>query len=181
MFPARLLSPLLAVMVLAACASDRSLGDSFGDTSADLTLRRLLLMDRTHNTNDVDITVFEGRLMLSGTVGSAEARRSVAATAERIVAIDEVLNELVVGPKTSWRQGTRDAIIDERLGAALLTDNGVISKNFQIAVSGGVVHLLGVAQTPEELERVVGHAKTIKGVQGVVSHVLFLRDPRRQL
>lgn len=171
-----------AVLIsLPGCLTNRTVGAGIDDSSADLALKRKLLFQRDgYNYSDVDITVFEGRLMLTGTVENAAARESLAQKAEEIPAVREVLNEVIVGEHTTRRQGLSDAIIDERLGAALRADAGIYRSNFQIAVSRGVVYLLGVAQGPEEMSRVEGHAKAINGVSNVVSHVVFVGDPRRK-
>lgn len=180
---ARLMTVLAALtlgLTLPGCTTNRSFGSGLDDQSADLTLKRKLLTDRMYNYSDVDITVFEGRLLLTGTVKSTEARNSLAAKAQSIPTVSEVLNEVTIGKKTGFRRGTQDAVIDERLGAAIFADNGIVSANYQIAVSGGTIYLLGVAQGPEELARVTSHAQTIPNVNNIVSHVVFVKDPRRK-
>lgn len=171
---------LCAALFAAACASDRSFTDGLDDTGIDLALKRDLLGDDTIDTKDVDITVFEGRVLLSGTVRSVEARRALSQKAAAIGGVDDVLNELIVGGRTGMGQGAKDAYIDDRLGAALLADKNVFKANYRIAVSQGVVYLLGVAQGPEELTRVTAHAQDVAGVREVVTHILFVGDPRRR-
>ncbi len=170
----------LFAVPLGGCTTNRTFGAGLNDSAADLTLKRYLLADTNYDYSDIDITVFEGRLMLTGSVRSDAARRALAAKAQLVPTVTEVLNEVIVGPRTGIGQGTSDALIDERLGAALLTDNGIFRSNYQIAVSKGVVYLLGVAQGAQELERVTSHAQTVPGVKRVVSHVIFVGDPRRQ-
>ncbi|MEM6648735.1 MAG: BON domain-containing protein [Pseudomonadota bacterium] len=170
---------LSMALLATACITNRSVGGSFDDTGADLTLKRILLTDTSHDYSDIDITIFEGRMMLTGTVKTMEARQALANQAARITTVSEVLNEVIIAPRTTMTQGANDVIIDEKLGAALRADNGVFRGNFQIAVSQGNVYLLGVAQNATELDRVTSHAQTIKGVKNVVSHVVFVGDPRR--
>ena len=55
-----------------------------------------------------------------------------------------------------------------------MLDQTVQSSNYSIDVVGGVVYLLGVARDQGELERVIGHAKALAHVQGVISHVRVL-------
>jgi osmotically-inducible protein OsmY len=164
---------------LSACVTNRSFGDTVDDSAVDLSLKRELFADTAYDYSDVDIAVFEGRLLLTGTVRSIDARRELGFKAASLGRAEEILNEVVVGGRTSIGQGTRDALIDQRLTAALVADNGVFSNNYQVIVSNGTVYLLGIAQGPEELARVTGHARTVDGVRDVVSHVVFVRDPRR--
>lgn len=169
-----------ALVLLAACVQNRTLGEGLDDVGADLNLKRQLLFDKDIKTADVDLTVFEGRLLLAGTVPSEEDYRGLLERARGIASVREVVDEVRIGAKTTRGQGAKDALIDQRLGAALLADNGVYRNNYQVVVSQGTVYLLGVAQGPNELQRVTGHAASIDGVEGVVSHVVFVGDPRRQ-
>ena len=177
------LRPVLAaasLALLAACAQNRTLGEGIDDVGADLNLKRQLLFDRDITTADVDLAVFEGRLLLTGTVPTEADHQGLLDRARSITSVREVIDEVSVGAKTPRGQGLKDALIDERLGAAMLADAGVYRANYQVAVSQGVVYLLGVAQGPNELRRVTDHASTIDGVQEVVSHVVFVGDPRRR-
>ncbi|MFN3401475.1 MAG: BON domain-containing protein [Ferrovibrio sp.] len=44
----------------------------------------------------------------------------------------------------------------------------------------GTVYLIGLAQNDAEIVKVTDHARTIKGVRKVVSHVWLKTDPRRR-
>lgn len=167
------------VLLLAGCVSNRSFGTGLDDQTADIALKTTLFTNADFDTSDVDITVFEGRLMLTGSVRTEPQLRELERRAFASPTVRDVLNEVKVARKTTIRQGAADAIIDEKLGAALLADNGVLRGNYQIAVSDGAVYLLGVAQGPQELARVTGHAQAIRGVKSIVSHVIFVGDPRR--
>ncbi|MEE4207922.1 MAG: BON domain-containing protein, partial [Parvularcula sp.] len=167
------------LLAVAGCSQNRSLGDRIDDSAAGLTLKGELLFTRGVDTSDVDMTVFEGRLLLAGTVRSEGDKILVEDKAASIAEVEEVINELQVLPKTTVSQGTKDALIDQRLSAALLADTGIAAGNYRILVSQGTVYLLGVAAGPNELRRAVGQAQAIDGVNEVVSHVIYLRDPRR--
>lgn len=171
---------VLGLVLASACVSNRSFREGLDDQNVDWTLKRTLLSDTNYDTGDVDITVFEGRLLLTGTVRSTEARADIAAKAANIASVREVINELIIGPRTSIGRGAADALADQQLRAALVADNGVYGTNFQTSISGGVAYIIGVAQGPEELARVIGHAQTISRIESIVSHVLFVGDPRRQ-
>lgn len=178
--PASLLAAAAFSLSATACVQNRTIGGGVDDTTSDVSLKTKFLQDGKYDYSDVDITVFEGRIMLTGSMQTLEGKQHVAVLAGKATNVQEVLDEIEVGMRTPFQQGTTDALIDEKLGFALLADNGIIRGNYQIAVSHGVVYLLGVAQGPEELKRVTEHARTIKGVRKVVSHVIYVGDPRRQ-
>ena len=54
---ASLLAALAALSLTAGCVQNRSLGDSFGDATTDLNLKRQLLTDRTIKTGDIDAAI----------------------------------------------------------------------------------------------------------------------------
>ena len=74
-----------------------------------------------------------------------------------------------------------DAWISNRLRLALLTDSQVSSVNYNVETVDKVVHLTGLARSRDELCKVIDHAATTPGVVRVVSHVLTIDDPRRQV
>ena len=170
---------LSALVFTSACVQNRTLGDRLDDGAAGLNLKSQLLFDRSLPTRDIDMTIFEGRLMLTGTVETEDDALQIEDKAKTIAQVREVINELQVLPRTTIAQGAKDAVIDNRLEAALIADTGVTAGNYRILVSQGTVYLLGVAQGPNELRRVTGQAQAIDGVKEVVSHVIYLRDPRR--
>lgn len=170
---------VLSVLILSGCVTDRSITNSFSDTGIDVAIKNALLRDKNYDTSDIDITVFEGRVMLTGTVRNADARNDLSIKAQSVRGVEDVINEVIVGPKTGLRQGTRDALIDSKLANALRADNGIYRHNYQFSVSDGVIYVLGVSQGPNELARVISHAQVINGVENVVPHVVFVKDPRR--
>jgi osmotically-inducible protein OsmY len=163
-----------------ACVQNRTFGSGVDDIQSDASLKARLFKDERFDYGDVDITVYEGRVLLTGTMRTDEGKYHVGKAAERSANVVEVLNEIVVSDRTPFQQGARDALIDQRLSFALRADNGVYKGNYQIAVSNGTVYLLGLAQGPNELRRVTEHARNIKGVKSVVSHVIYVGDPRRE-
>ena len=175
----------VAIIVLAAaptlqgCASSKTLGDGIDDFNAAQTVRRSLITDRSRDYSDIDITMFEGRLLLTGTMRSEDGRQQLVANAWKAQNVKQVIDEIFVGDKTSIAQGIEDGRIDAAIGTKLLTDRGVTSNDYEIAVSGGVVYMIGVARDELALTRALNHARSTAGVKKVVSHVIYKDDPSR--
>lgn len=170
--PARLLLAL-AVLTLGACASSRSLDESFSDMSANAELKGVLLSDRTHDYSDVDLTLYEGRLMLTGTMRSEEGHRKLLENAWKADGVDEVIDEILIAEKTSFGQGFEDARIDKTLRARLIADGDVTSGDYKMSVSRAVVYLIGAARSQKELDEAIALARSVAGVEKVVSHVVI--------
>lgn len=172
--PARILV-LVAAIALSACASSRSLDKSFSDISGNAELKAVLFTDRSHDYSDVDLTLYEGRLMLTGTMRSEEGRRKLIANAWKADNVKEVIDEIIIAEKTSFGQGFEDSRIDQTLRARLIADRDVSSGDYKMSVSRAVVYLLGTARNQKELDEALQQARSVGGVEKVVSHVA-IRD-----
>ncbi len=170
-----MLKATAAVLLLAlasACASSRNLDESVTDIGADGELKAVLFADRKHDYGDIDITIFEGRLLLTGTMRSEEGRQRLIENAWKAGGVDQVIDEIVVGGKTSFGQGLEDARIETALRSKLIVEGGVKSGDYKIAVSDSVVYLLGATFAERSLGEALELARSTGGVSRVVSHVL---------
>lgn len=163
---------LAAPAFLSGCASSRNLDESVTDIGADAQLKAVLFADRSHDYGDVDITIFEGRLLLTGTMKSEDGRRKLIDNAWKAEGVDQVIDEIFVGDGTSFGQGFEDGRIDAALRARLIADGDVKAGDYKASVSKGVVYLLGVTRSEAQLNEALEIARSISGVEKVVSHVL---------
>ena len=95
--------------------------------------------------------------------------------------VTTVTDELTVAEDSGAVAYAEDAWISNRIRLDLLTDTGISSVNFNVETVDKVVHLTGIARSQKELGLVIDHAARIPGVARVVSHVLTIDDPRRQV
>lgn len=167
---------LAAAGALAGCASSGTLSGAVSDISSDAQLKAVLFADRNHDYGDVDLTIYEGSLLLTGTMRSEEGRNAVVANAWKADGVKAVIDEIIVGDKTTIGQGIEDARIEATLRARMIGDDAVKSGDFKIAVSKGVVYLVGAARNEAQAARATALAAAISDVERVVSHV-SLRAP----
>ncbi len=165
---------LVALIVLAGCASERTLGGTFRGIGSGATLKSKLFTDRQHDYGDIDLTLSDGRLLLTGTMRSEEGRAVLVERARVVKGVKEVIDEVIVGEKTTRGQGWNDSEIDRTLKTRWLTARGVDSRNYKVSVSQGVVYLIGRARDDQELQNAVAIARGVKGVSRVVSYVNVL-------
>lgn len=156
---------------LAGCASSRSLSGAVSDISSDAQLKAVLFADRTHDYGDIDLAIYEGTLLLTGTMRSEDGRSAAVANAWKADGVKAVIDEIIVGDKTSIGQGLQDSRIETALRARLIGDDVVKSGDFKIAVSNGVVYLIGAASSDAQIARATAIAADVANVERVVSHV----------
>ncbi len=162
--------------MLSACASSRSLDESLSDLSGNAQLKTVLFSDREYDYSNIDTTLLEGRLMLTGSMWSEEGRARLIANAWKAEGVDQVIDEVLIADKTSFGQGFEDARIDKALRASLIADGDVTSGRYKFSVSEAVVYILGVARTQQEMDKVLKTAQSINGVEKVISHIT-IRPP----
>lgn len=167
----------LLLFAAAACGSSRTLESSVSDISANTQLKSVLFTDRSHDYSDVDLTFYDGRLMLTGTMRTEAGRKKLVENAFKASGVAQVIDEIIIADKTSVGQGFQDARIDQTLRARLVTSDNVTNRNYKMSVSRGVVYLLGVARDEAELEKTLEVARSVSGVDAVISHVVYRTYP----
>ena len=159
---------------------ERSLGAAIDDTTIQLDVGHRLFQKSEKLFLKVNIEVVEGRVLLTGELQNPEDRIEAARIAWQADGVAEVLNEIQVRDSSTIKDYAKDSWISTRLRWLLLTDRDVHHINYTLETVNGVVYLMGIALDQAELERVTNHARTIRGVRKVVSHVRLRDDARRK-
>jgi len=120
---------------------------------------------------DLTATVYDGRLLITGIVPSAEWKEKAGQLTANIDGVKEVNNEVQVGQPTNLAQDARDNIVSNTLRAQLLADSEVRSTNFTVHTLNGIVFILGYARTSGERDRVLSYARNLANVSRVVSFI----------
>lgn len=121
--------------------------------------------------HDLEVTVYNGRVLLTGRVPKAEWRQEAVKLAWKADGVKEVYDEIEVGPDTHFMDEARDTVISTRLKNDLLFDKYVKSINYVVTTENGVVYIIGTARSQQELNRVTDYARNIPNVRRVVSYV----------
>tara|TARA_Y100001936_G_scaffold201071_1_gene203165 strand:- start:266 stop:865 length:600 start_codon:yes stop_codon:yes gene_type:complete len=164
-----------------ATVQERSVKDAAIDLKLELQLQEALFRSNTEKLFvNVDIQIIEQRVLLVGNVSSQELRDQAARIAWEISPkIKDVLNEITIGKKASLVSEAKDARISLSLSGLLIGDTEVSDINFSHSVSKQVIYLIGIAANDKELNKVIHHARTVKGVTKVISHIMLKNDKRR--
>tara|TARA_B100000427_G_scaffold85448_1_gene70023 strand:- start:1131 stop:1730 length:600 start_codon:yes stop_codon:yes gene_type:complete len=164
-----------------ATVQERSVKDAAIDLKLELQLQEALFRSNTEKLFvNVDIQIIEQRVLLVGNVSSQELRDQAARIAWEISPkIKDVLNEITIGKKASLVSEAKDARISLSLSGLLIADTEVSDINFSHSVSKQVIYLIGIAANDIELNKVIHHARTVKGVTKVISHIMLKNDKRR--
>lgn len=154
-----------------AASEERGVEGALDDLKLDIEIKRRLLEKDEMLVASITTKVYDSRVLLTGTVDDPETRIDVARIAWSVDGVSEVINEIGVADDASFAQASKDLIITTDLRARLMGDRDVKAINYSIETVRGTIYLLGVAQTPDELDRVINHARNVSGVRNIVPYV----------
>ena len=149
---------------------ERSVGDVIDDAAILIGINKELFSKGIFST--VTAKVSEGRVLLVGVVDSPEKRIQAEKVAWQQKDVKEVVNEVAVADEAAGVKGyAADSAITVQVRARLVARAGIKSMNYSVNTVGGVVYLMGIAQSQKELNSVISVAKRVRGVKQVVSYV----------
>lgn len=163
-----------------AVSQERTVRDRLTDNEIAISIGNALMNESGTLFRRVSVNVYEGRVVLTGGVADAAQSVQAAEIAWATPGVLAVSNEIMTDQAASSRRFAQDVWISTQVRARLLADERVLSTNYSVETHDGVVHLTGVARSPEELDRATRQAAMVTGVREVVSHVLSIDDPRRR-
>jgi len=160
-------------------AQERTIGEAVDDTAIRAGLNARLLDADPNAYQHISTESVEGRILLTGVLTNPNQKAEVIGIARSVPGVREVIDEIRIAEKVGFIDTANDVWITSQLRTRLVADRNVMSINYTIETMDSVLYLIGVAQNENELATVVNHARRIKGVKQVVSHVLARNDPRR--
>jgi len=170
----------LAAIAVSGCAitsagvkkgDERNFARSVNDSSAGRAIKARMRRAEGFKLSSVDVEVAQGIVVLTGRVPSPEDKLEAERIAWSGPNVVQVGNEIDLEGKQTILRNTKDGVIKASVKTRLIAKGSVKARNLNIEVHDGVVYLLGVARTPEELEKATRVASTTRGVREVVSYV----------
>jgi osmotically-inducible protein OsmY len=152
-------------------SESRRVGDVVSDNRIKLELNKRMLEDSFALFRQVDTVVYQGRVMLIGSVPSPERKIKAEMLAWESEGVKEVINELLVGEAGDVLEFASDYIKEKTIQAALLLDDAVDSANYRVRVLRGRVYLMGHAANRAEMNAALRIARQTDGVIRVVSYM----------
>ncbi|MBL4690207.1 MAG: BON domain-containing protein [Rhodospirillales bacterium] len=118
----------------------------------------------------VGVEVYEGRLLLTGTLPNEGMQAETVSMAWKTEGVKDVINEIQTGT-SSLRDLAKDSWITTQLHSKITFDKNILAINYSIETVNRVIYMIGIAQNQTELDRVVAHAKNISYVKRIINHV----------
>ena len=166
--------------VATAAAEERGVTGAANDLAIATSITVLWIKHDSDLVSDLDITVSEGRVLLTGTVATEARRLEAVRLAWRASGVKTVINEIEIRAAGGISGYARDSWITAQLVSRLSFDRAVDYINYTVETVNRIVFLMGIAQDQAEIDRVTTHARQVRYVRRVVSHVRLKNDPRRK-
>ena len=163
---------------VAASTTEKGFSTSVSDGVIFAKLKDRFIQVNASLLTSIDVTVNDGAVLFTGKVKTPEDKIEATKLAWEIKGVREVVNELQVIDNSSIKDLAKDLAATATLRGKMIADEDISSLNFSIDVVNGVVYLSGVASTPEEMNKVVTHAKNLRFAQQVVSYIILAKDQR---
>lgn len=164
-----------------AAAREGGIAASLEDAKISAKINDLWLRHDFEMFSKLNLTVDQGRVLVTGVVQKPEHRVEAIRLAWQAEGVRQVINEIKVDKSEGIKGWARDNWISSRLRAAILFDKDIQSVNYTIDTVQAIVYLMGIAQNQQELDRVMTHARTIPYVKQVVSYVKLAGTPMNQV
>jgi osmotically-inducible protein OsmY len=157
-------------------AQERTINAAGSDARIQMQINNKLLQYSTSLFTKVDLTVTEGRVLLTGNVSSAENRVKAVELVWQVPGVRQVLNELQINSGGGVSGYASDTWLLTKLRSQMIFAKDIVSINYNIDVVSGVVYLMGIAQDQNELNRVRSLVRNTTGVKDLVSYVRLKTD-----
>lgn len=165
-----------AVQTGTVMAQERSVSDAGSDARIHLLASDKLFKESTALFGNVDISVVEGRVVLTGNVPHAEDRVKAVRLVWEVPGVRQVTDELQIHDGTGVSGYAKDSWIIAKMRTQMILAKDVMSINYTMDCVNGTVYLMGVAQDQGELDRVINLARNTSGVKDVISYVRIKTD-----
>ncbi|MDA9748727.1 BON domain-containing protein [Pelagibacteraceae bacterium] len=152
---------------------DRSFGTVVDDATIKVNVAAKFLNAGNNLFVDINTTVLEGRVLLTGLVDNQEVRIDAVRLVWEVEGVQEVVNEVEIGNRETIKDYANDLWINTQARAVAAKTVGlrVVAYNFETI--NGKVYVAGITSKPDQLEKMIDSLKAIKGVREIINYVII--------
>jgi osmotically-inducible protein OsmY len=167
----------LAAIALAFASpvmANKTAGDTTDDVGIAASVKSSLLAEKGVPSNDVNVEVYKGVVLLSGFVKTQAEKDAAGKVAKNVKNVTSVRNQIAVHPSTSMGTKMDDTMLVGKVKAALVDASDIKSGQINVEARGGIVQLGGFVTGDKMKARAIAVAKGVKGVTRV-DDALFVK------
>jgi len=168
---------LTIYLILQGCSAFGPKSDDFGKRTfgtrlddgrtQSLAKRNIRAADPELNNAHLDVTSFNGIMIITGQVASEELVNAASRAVEGMRNVKQLHNELEVAGPTSLLARTNDNWLTTKIKSSMMISSETDANRIKVVTENGVVYLMGLL-TREEAEAAVRLTRKTFGVQKIV-------------
>ena len=152
---------------------DRSFGTVVDDATIKVNIAASFIDSTDNLFIDVNTTVLEGRVLLTGLVNSQEIRIDAVRRVWEVDGVSEVVNEIQIGNRSSLKEYAQDVWITTQVKGLAAKTLGLRSIAYNFETIQGRVYIAGITSKPDQVDELIDAAKTVKGVTEIINYVII--------
>ena len=152
---------------------DRSIGTVVDDATVKINIAAKFLNAGNNLFVEINTTVLEGRVLLTGLVDNQELRIEAVRLVWEIEGVREVINEIEIGNRESIKDYAKDLWINTQARGVAAKTLGLRAVAYNFETINGKIYIAGITTKPDHLDTLIESLKTIKGVKEIVNYVII--------
>ena len=151
---------------------DRSFGTVVDDATIKVNVAAKFLNAGNNLFVDINTTVLEGRVLLTGLVDNQEIRIDAVRLVWEVEGVQEVINEVEIGNRDTLKDYATDLWINTQARGMAAKTIGLRSVAYNFETINSKIYIAGITSRPEQLDALIDALKTIKGVKEIINYVI---------
>ena len=155
-------------LVGSASTSTRGFSGTIEDTYLMSKIVSKITLMKLSNFSNITVSVINGKVLLAGNIENQEKRLELIKKVWWIDGVKEVLNELEIGPRTSFSEKAEDFVFEAKIEKRLLFEPGIFSNNYSVDVVNGNVYVMGISSDIEEKTKVENFLNNMNDIKKLI-------------
>ena len=152
---------------------ERSLGTVIDDATIKVNIAAKFLSSDNNLFVDINTSVLEGRVLLTGLVDNQEIRIDAVRLVWEVEGVREIINEIEIGNRSTLKDYASDLWINTQARAVAAKTIGIKAITYNFETIQGKIYIAGITKKSDQLEELVSALKNIKGVSEIVNYVII--------
>ena len=152
----------------------RSMGTQLDDETLESRVNSAIKKDQQIKSEArISVTAYSGRVLLTGQVPNENLREVASSLAKGVQNVNDVYNEVRVGPKVDFAQISKDSWITSQINSKMLVDSKVKTSDVKVVTENNEVFLMGNV-TQDQGNAAAEIARNVAGVTKVIKVFNYL-------
>ena len=151
-----------------ATTSTRGFSGTIEDTYLMSKIVSKITLMKLSNFSNITVSVNNRKVLLAGNIENQEKRLELTKKVWWIDGVEEVYNELEIGPPISFSEKTEDFIFEAKIEKRLLLEPGIFTNNYSVDVVNGNVYVMGISSDIEEKTKVENFLNNMNDIKKLI-------------